>query len=101
MRLTWFLESNTRQWSLPKEQCDVIDEFFRVKHAAGMVRDSKSPHSSPTFCVKKLDGKWRIVHAHNKLNAATIPHRRRKDILQNNIVGFTMYSTLDLFDSYY
>ena len=28
----------TRQWPLPKEQCDVIDEFFRAKHAAGMVR---------------------------------------------------------------
>ena len=36
----------TRQWPLPKEQCDVIDEFFRVKHATGMVRESKSPHSS-------------------------------------------------------
>ena len=23
----------TRQWPLPKEQCDVIDEFFRAKHA--------------------------------------------------------------------
>ncbi|CAI5720550.1 unnamed protein product [Peronospora farinosa] len=39
----------TRQWPLPKEQCDVIDEFFRVKHVAGMVHESKSPHSTPTF----------------------------------------------------
>ena len=30
----------TRQWHLPKEQCDVIDEFFRANHAAGMVRES-------------------------------------------------------------
>ena len=65
----------TRQWSLPKEKCDVIDDFFRAKHEAGMVRESKSPHSTPTFCVKKPNGKWRIffVHAYNKLNAATIP----------------------------
>ena len=34
---------NTQQWP---EQCDVIDEFFRKKHAADMVRESKSPHSS-------------------------------------------------------
>ena len=47
----------TRQWSLPKEQFDIIDEFFRSKHAAGMVRESKSPHSTPTDCVKKLNGK--------------------------------------------
>ena len=63
----------TRQWPIPKEQCDVIDDFFRAKNAAGMVRESKSPHSTPTFCVKKTNGKWRIVHAYNKLNAATIP----------------------------
>ena len=48
----------TRQWPLPKEQCDVIDDFFRAKHAAGMVQESKSPHSTPTFCVKKPNGKW-------------------------------------------
>ena len=38
-----------------------------------MVRESKSPYSTPTFCAKKPNGKWRIVHAYNKLNAATIP----------------------------
>ena len=75
-----------------------------MKHAAGMVRESKSPHSSPTFCVKKPNGKWRIVHAYNKLNAATIPAQTpipRKDVLQNNMVGCTMYSALDLVDGYY
>jgi hypothetical protein len=94
----------TRQWPLPKEQCDVIDDFFRAKHAAGMVRESKSPHSTPTFCVKKPNGKWRIVHAYNKLNAATIPAQTpipRKDVLQNNMVGCTLYSALDLVDGYY
>ena len=30
----------TRQWPLPKEQCDVIDDFFRAKHEAGMVLES-------------------------------------------------------------
>ena len=53
----------TRQWPFPKEQCDVIDGFFRANHAAGMVREIKSPHSTPTVCVKKPNGKWRIVHA--------------------------------------
>ena len=47
----------TRQWPLPKEQCDVIDDFFRAKHEAGMVRKSKSTHSTPTFCVKEPNGK--------------------------------------------
>ena len=60
----------TRQWPLSKEQYDVIDDFFRTKHEAGMVRESKSPHSTPTFFFKKPNGKWRIVHAYNKLYAA-------------------------------
>ncbi|GMF16152.1 unnamed protein product [Phytophthora fragariaefolia] len=94
----------TRQWPLPREQCDVIDAFFRAKHEAGLVRESKSPHSTPTFCVRKPNGKWRIVHAFNKLNAATIPAQTpipRKDVLQNNMVGCTLYSALDLVDGYY
>ncbi|GMF52220.1 unnamed protein product [Phytophthora fragariaefolia] len=80
----------TRQWPLPREQCDVIDAFFCTKHEAGLVRESKSPHSTPTLCVRKPNGKWRIVHAFNKLNAATIPAQTpipRKEVLQNNMVG--------------
>ena len=88
-----------RQLPLPKEQCDVIDDFFRAKHEAGMVRESKSPHSIPTFCVKKPNGKWRIVYAYNKLNAVTIPAQTpilRNDVLQNNMVGCTLYMALVL-----
>ena len=62
-----------------------------------MVRESKSPHTTPTFCVRKPNGKWRIVHAYNKLNAATIPSQTpipRKDVLQNNMVGCTQYRAL-------
>ena len=93
----------TRQWSLPKEKCDVIGEFFREKHTAGMVRESKFTNYTPTFCVRKPNGKWRIVHARNKLNAATIPAQTpipRKNILQNNMVGCTMYSALDKVDDF-
>ncbi|GMF35060.1 unnamed protein product [Phytophthora fragariaefolia] len=85
----------TRQCPLPREQCDVIDAFYRAKHEAGLVRESKSPHSTP---------KWRIVHEFNKLNAATIPVQTpnpRKDVLQNNMAGCTLYSVLDLVDGYY
>ena len=69
-----------------------------------MVRESKSPHSTPTYCENKTNGKWRIAHACNKLNVATILAHTpipRKDVLQNNMVGCTMYSALDLADGYY
>ncbi|POM72420.1 Reverse transcriptase, partial [Phytophthora palmivora] len=69
----------TRQWPLPREQCEVIDAFFAEKAKSGMVRESKSPHSTPTFCTP-------------------IP---RKDVLLNKMSGCTLYSALDLVDGYY
>uniref|UniRef100_H3H7K4 RNA-directed DNA polymerase n=1 Tax=Phytophthora ramorum TaxID=164328 RepID=H3H7K4_PHYRM len=94
----------TRQCPLPREQCEVIDAFFAAKAKAGMVRESKSPHSTPTFCVRKPNGKWRLVHAYNKLNNATVPAQTpipRKDVLLNNMAGCELYSALDLVDGYY
>ncbi|POM62457.1 putative retroelement [Phytophthora palmivora] len=69
-----------------------------------MMRESKSPHSTPTFCVRKPNGKWRLVHAYNKLNSATVLAQTpipRKDVLLNNMSGCTLYSALDLVDGYY
>ncbi|KAG4042552.1 hypothetical protein PC123_g21957 [Phytophthora cactorum] len=69
-----------------------------------MVRESKSPHSTPTFCVRKPNGKWRLVHAYNKLNNATVSAQTpipRKDVLLNNMAGCELYSALDLVDGYY
>ncbi|KAE9334981.1 hypothetical protein PF008_g13704 [Phytophthora fragariae] len=45
-----------------------------------------------------------MVHAFNKLNAATIPASTpipRKDVLQNNMAGCTIFSALDMVDGYY
>ena len=93
--------SVTRQRPLSKKQCDVVDYFFRAKHAECMVHESESPRSTPIFCVRKPNGKWRIVHAYKKLNSATIPAQTpilREDFILNNMVGCTMYSALDLVD---
>ena len=94
----------TRQWPLPKEQVDYIDDFFAKRAKAGQVRESKSPHCSPTFCVRKATGGWRVVHAYNKLNAATIPAQTpipRKDVLLNSMAKSTIFSSMDLMDGYY
>ncbi|POM78771.1 RNA-directed DNA polymerase [Phytophthora palmivora] len=90
--------------SLPREQCEVIDAFFTEMAKSGMARESKSPHSTPTFCIRKPNGKWRLIHAYNKLNNATVPAQTpipRKDVLLNNMSGCTLYSALDLVDGYY
>ena len=94
----------TRQWPLPREQVLAIDEFFASRLKAGQVRESNSPHSSPTFCVKKATGGWRIVHAFNKLNAATIPAQTpipRKDVIIDGMSGSTVFSAIDLMDGFY
>ncbi|KAG2780792.1 hypothetical protein PC116_g30913 [Phytophthora cactorum] len=43
----------TPQWPLPRDQVKAIDDFFESRRQAGQVRESKSPHSAPTLCVKK------------------------------------------------
>ncbi|KAF1319909.1 Pol protein, partial [Globisporangium splendens] len=94
----------TRQWPLPKEQVDAIDEFFAQRQKAGHVRESKSPHCSPNFCVKKATGGWRIIHAFNKLNGATMPAQTpvpRKDMILDGMVGSTVFSAIDLKDGFY
>ncbi|KAE9027959.1 hypothetical protein PR001_g11839 [Phytophthora rubi] len=50
----------TRQWPLPRDQVQAIDGFFEGRRTAGHVRESIFPHSSPTFCVKKVTGGWRV-----------------------------------------
>ncbi|KAE8989706.1 hypothetical protein PR003_g22075 [Phytophthora rubi] len=87
----------TRQWPLPREQVKAIDDFFQSRRKAGQVRESKSPHSAPTFCVKKAQGGWRIVHAYNKLNDATVPAQTpipRKDVIIDSMALSTIYLVL-------
>ncbi|KAE9346593.1 hypothetical protein PF008_g8223 [Phytophthora fragariae] len=94
----------TRQWPLPRDQVQAIDDFFEGRRKAGHVRESISPHSSPTFCVKKATGGWRIVHVFNKLNDATIPAQTpipRNDMVLDTMSGSVIYSAIDLTDVFY
>ena len=65
--------------------------------------DSTSPHSSPTFCVRQAIGEWRIVHAFNKLTAATVPAQTaipRKDVIIDGIAKSTIFLSMDLMDGF-
>ncbi|KAE9182825.1 hypothetical protein PF004_g24131 [Phytophthora fragariae] len=100
----WSKYCVTRQRPLPRDQVQAIDDFFQGRRKAGHVRESISPHSSPTFCVKKATGGWRIVHAFNKLNDATIPAQTpipRKDMVLDTMSGSVIYSAIDLTDGFY
>ena len=72
--------------------------------AAHHVREDTSSHLSPTFCVRKATGGWRIVHAFNKLNAATVPAQTpipRKDVIIDGMAKSTILSSMDLRDGFY
>ncbi|POM70674.1 Pol protein [Phytophthora palmivora] len=93
-----------REYGTSLTSCLAQNAFFAEKAKSGMVRESKSPHSTPTLCVRKPNGKWRLVHAYNKMNNATVPAQTpipRKDMLLDNMSGCTLYSALDLVDGYY
>uniref|UniRef100_H3H793 Reverse transcriptase domain-containing protein n=1 Tax=Phytophthora ramorum TaxID=164328 RepID=H3H793_PHYRM len=75
----------TRQWPLSREQVKAIDDFFESRRKAGQ-------------------GGWRIVHAYNKLNDATVPAQTpipRKDVIIDSMTSSTIFSTLDLRDGFY
>ncbi|GMF22569.1 unnamed protein product [Phytophthora fragariaefolia] len=70
----------------------------------GKCRESKSPHSTPTVCVKKAQDGWRIVHAYNKLNDAMVPAQTpipRKDVIIDSMALSNIFSALDLRDGFY
>ncbi|GMF14891.1 unnamed protein product [Phytophthora fragariaefolia] len=88
----------------PARQVKAIDDFFESRRKAGQVRESKSPHSAPTFCVKKAQGGWRIVHAYNKLNDAMVLAQTpipRKDVIIDSMALSTIFSALDLRVGFY
>ena len=93
-----------KQCLLPREQVLAINKFFADRLAAGHVRESTSPHSSPTFCLQKATGRWWIVRAFNKLNAATVPAKTpipRKDVIIYGMAKSTIFSSMDLMDGLY
>ena len=93
------------QWPLPREQVLVIKkDILSDPLAASHVKDSTSPHSSLTFCVRKATGGWWIVHTFNKFNAETVPDQTpilRKDVAIDRIAKSTIFSSMDLMDGFY
>ncbi|GMF29286.1 unnamed protein product [Phytophthora fragariaefolia] len=85
-----------------QHEIDLVPGTNRLK--AGQVRESKSPHSTPTFSVKEAQGGWRIVHAYNKLNDATVPAQTpipRKEVNIDSMALSTIFSDLDMRAGFY
>ena len=57
---------------IPAAIKDQFIELVRERIRTGLYEQSFSSYSSPVFCVKKQDGKLRVVHDLQKLNKVTI-----------------------------
>ncbi|POM79820.1 LOW QUALITY PROTEIN: Reverse transcriptase, partial [Phytophthora palmivora] len=84
-----------KQFRLSEDQKDAVRKWTREMLAAKVIRPSKSPFSSPTFCAVG----WRIVHDFRAINArlrvpaTLIP--RKEDIYDAMAKG-KLFSALDL-----
>jgi hypothetical protein len=92
-----------KQFRLSPEQQTAVAAWAAEMSAAGLIRPSTSPYSSPIFCVKKPVG-WRIVHDYRLLNGKTrIPQEPipRKDDIIDSMQGGHWFSCMDLLSGYY
>ncbi len=89
---------------LPPDRLAQAKAEFAKMEAAGVVRRSNSPWSSPLHMVAKPDGTWRPCGDYRLLNMATIPDRYPPPNLHDftaNLHNATIFSKLDLVKGYH
>ena len=89
---------------LDPDKLRVAKEEFAKLEAAGIIRRSDSPWSSPLHMVKKKDSGWQPCGDYCCLNNITTPDRNplpNMQDLNSHLVGCKVFSKLDLVKGYH
>ena len=77
----------------------MVADFVTENLVTGRIRPSKSEWGMSVFCIKKKDGKYRIVQDYRKLNAVTVknvtPLPRIQDLLEA-LKEYEWFTSLDI-----
>jgi hypothetical protein len=89
---------------LDPDKLKIAEAEFRSLEAAGIVRRSNSPWSSPLHMVPKADGSWRPCGDYRRLNTVTTPDRYPLPSmldLSAKLHGCKFFSCVDLVKGYH
>jgi hypothetical protein len=89
---------------LDPDKLRAAEAEFRQLEAAGIIRRSDSPWSSPLHMVRKKDGSWRPCGDYRRLNLATVHDRYPLPSildLSNKLHGCRFFSCIDLVKGYH